>query len=288
MNSKHIYKVLNMFGLSDTEIQIYLEVLKNSASPNELSKTTGIARSTVYNIIDDLVKVGLVKVNDKTGQTEVIAENPEVFRTILRHQRRDSVNLENQINFILPELKGEINLESNASVKYLSGTTGAAEVYFNTDVEHPECTLFNWTKLLPLDALGNENVTKSARKLEKRRQKMHKKMKILVPLNDWTRHVISYQASLDPDYLRVRDIRFIDDSGFNAYLDLVISGDNVKITCAEGNELWGMLMNSAALAKTFISMFELNWQSATPVTNDHIELWGRDGIMFTSRKPRGQ
>lgn len=74
-------KVLKRFGLTDNEIDIYIECLKNEElSPFQLSKLTGIPRTTVYDCLMSLSLKGLIELEQSDGfqkqQTRVRGKNP--------------------------------------------------------------------------------------------------------------------------------------------------------------------------------------------------------------------
>ena len=57
-----LHNNLITLGLSDEEIQVYLAALEHgSISVLEIAKATNIPRTTVYLLIDSLVKHGLLK-----------------------------------------------------------------------------------------------------------------------------------------------------------------------------------------------------------------------------------
>jgi sugar-specific transcriptional regulator TrmB len=90
-----IRKTLRAYGLSDNEIEVYLAAIKlDETSPYELAKLTGIARTTVYDVITDLSLKGLLELERSDGfpkqQTKIIAKNPSVLRQKLRERRKES------------------------------------------------------------------------------------------------------------------------------------------------------------------------------------------------------
>lgn len=126
----------------------------------------------------------------------------------------------------------------------------------------------------------NKNVLKATRG----RKKTGSIAKELVPLNPWTKHVITYQYQLDPNYIANREFRYIDGNIFECFLDFVIKGDSVRITFTEGDEIWGLIMRSEAMSKTLKSIYMLTWQMATPLTKEIIESWGKNKYLEAEKK----
>jgi sugar-specific transcriptional regulator TrmB len=85
--AKRSTQVLKEFGLSENEAKVYQSALElGETSPFGISKSTGIARTTVYAILTDLALKGLVELESSTGlmkqQTKVRAKNPSTLRDI--------------------------------------------------------------------------------------------------------------------------------------------------------------------------------------------------------------
>ena len=85
-----------------------------------------------------------------------------------------------------------------------------------------------------------------------------------MPLNTWTKHVTSYQYERDPLYLsRCLDLSTIP---LQLYQDIRVQGNAVFIVNGVKEEAWGIAINSELLAKSLLSIFELVWRMAKPVT----------------------
>ena len=88
-----INKVLLDFGLSESEIKVYLECLKETdLGPFKLANLTGIPRTTVYEILTSLALKGLVELEHSDGftkkQTKVKAKNPTTLREMVRNKKK--------------------------------------------------------------------------------------------------------------------------------------------------------------------------------------------------------
>jgi len=106
----------------------------------------------------------------------------------------------------------------------------------------------------------------------------------LVPLNNWTKHVITYQFERDPTYLDQTEFRYIDNLVFDMYLRLCIKGEFVRISCYEEDEIWGLKINSKALAKSMLAIYQLTWQQAVPITKELITKWGKNEFLASQKK----
>lgn len=282
---QNILKVLKQFGLSDNEAKVYVESLKKEElSPFQISKITDIPRTTVYDVLMSLSLKGLVELDQSDGfqkqQTKVRAKNPSVLRKILQEKREETFKVEAQVTEILPELKGFFHKEeSNADFKFYPGIEGVRKLYFSIDNNDVEVEQWSWTQLMPLDVFGSSKLNQDIKKSTLLRKQKGGQARELVPLNSWTKHVLSYQYSLDKNYISTREFRFIESPLFECFLDFVIKGDFVKIACADGEEVWGLSIRSKALAKTLKSIYALTWAMGTPITANLIESWGENEFL---------
>jgi len=287
---KQTTRVLKKFGLSTNEITVYLEALKhNELTPYKISKSTGIPRTTVYDILMNLSLKGLVELEQSDGftkqQTLVRAKNPSTLRKILQKNRKNLVKLETDIVNILPFLKQEFHgSEPNADFQFHSGIKGFKYVYLNKTIKEIDIEEYTWDCLMPMDVLGPNTLNQLITKIDSKKMSQKYKPKEIISLNDWTKHVLSYQYARNPKYLSARDIRYIDSPSFELSVEICIIGTQLLISCAEEKEVWGLIINSKALSHTFKAIFHLQWLTAKELTPEIVESWGPSGMWETHRK----
>lgn len=278
------YNALKEFGLKENEIKVYVESLKKeNLTPYQISKLTKIPRTTVYDVLMGLSLKGLVELEQTDGfkkqQTLVKAKNPSVLRSILHKRQKELIQTDLNILEILPELKeGFHRNTTNANFKFYPGLDGAKSLYFE-DVQSIKVPTYEWDFLMPMDAFGMKPVNKDVEKLISKRKKQPYFDKTLIPLTDWTRHVLTYQIGRDKDYLKNNEHRFIEDNSFNIATNIRIQGDFIKMICAKEDELWGLKIKSEMLSVTLNSIFNANWRIATPLTADMVKAWGPNMLL---------
>jgi len=283
-------ETLKKFGLKENEIKVYLEVLKSEElTPFQISKATKVPRTTVYDVLLGLSLKGLVELEQSDGftkqQTLVRAKDPSVLRRVLSDKRRDLFALELDILEVLPDLKkGFHQTKTNADFQFYPGVEGAKRVYFDDFWEDLEVPLFEWDLLMPMDAFGMDAVNKDVEKQLETLKKKKPLDKTIVPLNDWTRHVLTYQVGRDPTYLEAYNINYIEDSAFEIYVQFQIRGDYIKAVCSREEEIWGLRMKSKMLSKTFKSIFDQTWKTSTKVTMDMVKSWGSNLLLEEEKK----
>lgn len=291
MGMDRINKALSKFGLTENETAVYLVALKekDELSPYKISELTGIPRTTVYEIIMSLSLKGLIELYRSDGmmkqQTKVKAKNPSELRSILWKRRKELVETEIDILDVLPDLKGYFHKEEpNADFKFYPGIEGAKQVYFGEDTEGVDLPIVTFENLMPVDVFGRQELQADIKKVSDLKKNAKIKVKELIVLNDWTRHILTYQVGRDSNYLKARDIRFIDNPSFNIDQRIAIQGNRTRITCVKDNEVWGLIINSSSLAKTLKSIFEILWQTAGPVTKELVDSWGENEFLKVEKE----
>lgn len=287
----NVKRVLREVGLAENEIIVYMATVnKKNLTPTDISSITGIPRSTIYSIAMSLALKGLIKMHSSDGmlkqQTLISGRNPSFLRKYIRNQRSRLTKLEVDIVDILPQLKGIFHEnKTNSNFEFYPGIDGVKKIYSHSD-EYDSIDLdkYAWDHMVPTDIFGQKNLNRDLSKYSKIHSKNKSMDYELFPLNNWTKHVLTYQTERDPRYLEKVEFRYIEGSFFELFLRLVIKGDHVFMACANNDEMWGVKIRSYALAKSLKSIFLLNWQIATPVTKDLVKSWGPNEFLEEQKK----
>jgi hypothetical protein len=280
-----IYKTLERFGLSENEAKVYLEITKHQeTSPYEVSRNTNIPRTTVYDVIMGLALKGLIEVKESRGfekqQTKIIAKNPSVLRELIAERHKELANLEVDVVDVLPELKGQfLATQASPDFQFYPGIEGLKYVLNKSYLLDVKTEICVWDNMMPMDFIGREMMNDLVDKELTMRREMKIHPKALFFLNDWTKHVLSYQCGRDPDYLTYHEFRYLDEPQLNIYQDIYIYADTVATTCAKQNEAWGMVIKSELYAQSMRNIFYLSWVRANPVTLDFVKSFGKNEFL---------
>jgi len=97
---------LKKIGFNEKEIRVYLEALKlGRITPARIAKNTSINRSTVYSVVNNLVKKGVVAEDIGHKYEYVVALPPESFEKIIDQKKRDLDRDKNLINDTIEQLE---------------------------------------------------------------------------------------------------------------------------------------------------------------------------------------
>ncbi len=89
INIMNIKDGLTRFGLDEKEAKIYIELLKDTErTAFQLSKESGIPRTTVYSLLESLKHQGLISSFKKNNVTYFVAENSTRFNQILKEKEK--------------------------------------------------------------------------------------------------------------------------------------------------------------------------------------------------------
>jgi sugar-specific transcriptional regulator TrmB len=118
---------LTQFGLNEKQAIIYLAMLELGASSAiQLAKKTGILRTTVYDVLIELEKKGLLSQTKKGKKRLFFAADPENLEKILEEKK-------DRLQELMPALKSLMNTSGTKPViRYYEGLEGIKEVYRDT------------------------------------------------------------------------------------------------------------------------------------------------------------
>lgn len=93
-------------GFSKTEAGVYLSLIENTRlTASRISKLTGIKRTTVYSVLDELYSKGIIK-KDTTGKfTYFSVTSIQDLKNITRREKKEILKKESDIESIIPKLE---------------------------------------------------------------------------------------------------------------------------------------------------------------------------------------
>jgi sugar-specific transcriptional regulator TrmB len=236
-------KELENLGLDDKEAQVYLGLLEvGEANIAEISKKSGVKRTTVYNAIENLKEKGLVSSTARRQNTIYIAEDPRKLEQGLSEKMLFLKN-------ILPELLSISNfIDKKPKIKFFEGFEGLKNVYMDT-LNYPDQELLAWISEKYLESF-DEKFLYDYYVPERVKRKI------------WVR-------ALAPDDLRIsrfkeedekslRKTRLIPTVKFPFSVEINLYGKN-KISIISFEEKIGLIIESEKIYGTLKSIFEINW-----------------------------
>src|SRR3990167_6434552 len=133
-----LIKILTDIGLSEKEAKIYLALLVlEAATANEIAKKADINRTSAYDVLEILIKRGVVSKYKKKSRTFFNVSDPKKLITYLEHEKADhEKTIEKQKQAVADALPELISLQQPLStrpkVQFFDGEKGMREAYEDT------------------------------------------------------------------------------------------------------------------------------------------------------------
>jgi hypothetical protein len=247
---------LASFGLSPLEADLYLELLANPSTALQLSRTTGIPRTTIYRVIDQLEKRSLVtRHTDDTG-TLLVANDPGIFEVefnrreeILRAQRKT-------LSELMPSLASFSAINVHAfGIRTYEGEKGFRQMLWNE--------LKSTTDVLIFGSGTTEEIIPSAHWAKKHRE-------LSLAAGYETREIMNNKPGHtapppdDDDFKVLYRARVVDASVLPLENQTSIYNDTVATYHWRAGKKVGVEIINADFANTMRSLFEIIWSVAKP------------------------
>ena len=244
MEIKHI---LEQLGLKDKKADVYLAALElGSATVIEISKKASIKRTTCYDILMDLIKMGLVSETSKGKKRLFIGEDPEKILG-------DLENKEKLLSGILPQLKAVYNIKGvKPKIRFYEGKEGLREVYADTLKYSGEIAAFASEDVVR--TLGRE----WADDYLKKRVKKNIRVRVILPKTEYVSKIVG------EDRESLRTSKLIDPQKYPFSIEINIYGHK-KVALMSSREETGIIIEGDEVYKTMKLIFELLWDNLPEV-----------------------
>ncbi|MFA5776932.1 MAG: helix-turn-helix domain-containing protein [Parcubacteria group bacterium] len=247
-----IKELLKQLNFSEKETGIYLALLElGSAKAKEISRKTGLNRTTIYNICDELLQKGLISKYKKGASTYFNALEPKHLLTYLDREKEEKVKeVEKQkqkVSELLPQLVSLQNIYSTKpKVQFFEGEKGMREAYEDT-LESKEIILAYANVETMHEGLPNFFPEYYKRRAEKKIF-----IRAIVPKNKLSIERSTYNQE------EMRDTRFLpEEATFSPEVNIY----NNKILIASWKEKMAIIIESKELADLQKLTFNLLWNT---------------------------
>ncbi len=242
---------LQKLGFTEKEAAIYLTTLElgSGSAVSTISKKSGINRTTTYDILESLLKKGIIHKHEKKGQLYFEARPPEQLITYLEEEKKKIEDKMLEAETLLPELKTHHrSLEGRPKVYFYEGIEGLIRVYEETLSSSEEILAY------ASDQANQEAVPAYFPKYYKRRAAKKIPIRAIFPDTPCDRE----RHSLDKQELRRSRIVPQENLDFTPEINFF---DN-KMMIADWKEKLGIIIESEEIVQVFKQTFELAWEAA--------------------------
>lgn len=167
-NRNNILLQLHRLGLNADESKVYLALLEKPLSHLEIARKTGVNRTKVYRVADELIKRGLITENqDDTGK-QLAANDPTNLEITIKTEEEKLDRKKSTLQEALPSLQalyaqGEIPGDGDFEVNTYEGVDGFKQMLWNELKTKDEILIFGDGSI--------QDLINSSRWAEKHREK---------------------------------------------------------------------------------------------------------------------
>lgn len=234
---------LTDLGLTLKDAKIYLAALElGPCTILQLSKQSGIKRSTIYEVIEDLKRQKLIYPTIRGTKKLFTAAEPEKIVELLGQRQMIA-------KMMLPQLQA-INAEVKVKpkIRYFEGIDGMKEVYETLLTSSTELRAF--VSIKALDELEDYLLNS----FTKRRVEKNIRAKSIAPDLPWFKK--TYSANQEK---LLREVRLVPAEKYPFEIETVIFDNKVAIFSFDHKT--AMLIESIDIYNTWRMIFDLTWES---------------------------
>lgn len=244
---------LEKVGLSDKEAKVYLATLELAqATAQEISKKSGVNRTTTYVILHTLIKKGLTSSFLQDEKTYYVAEDPEVLLSLYSLQEKIIEQQEEMFQEIFANIKSVFQQSSgHPTVRFFEGKDGLIEMSDDFIFSGADQS-FN---VFSVDDLKEVFSDEERRRMARARIQKDIKVKAI--------YTYSGDEKVSPAFLTETHGEKIKISKkkYPITCDIALYNNRVRIVSL-GKRLSGVIIEDEEIHRTLSSLFQLAWECA--------------------------
>lgn len=238
-----IQKQLEELGLRESEIRVYLYLLKQGVStPPQVAKGTGIARPNCYKVLQSLKEKGLIEEQKKDKRKAYLASDPIALVQTLERRKE-------AMDKMLPDLRALYTTQKNKpEIRFYDGFEQVKQIYLQTLSAKEILGVASTEKLFDL----------SPKFFDKYRKEVKKRG---IDFRD----IVTYKSGEKSGPKAKKELRgfyelkLLPKRYEDIPTDILIWDDNVALIVID-KPVFGTVLTNKHMAQTFRILFDLSWQ----------------------------
>lgn len=231
---------LKNLGLHKSEIRVYLYLLENGlATPPQIAKGTGIARTNCYHVLRELEEKQLIQAQASGKRKAYLARDPESIVVALERKREAATR-------VVPELRQLYTTQKNKpKIRFFTGLEEVQEIYRQSLTAEK---IYGIGSTEHLEAADKKFFDWYVRELNER--------KIIF---DDLLHSSAEQGTAQQMKTALHAIKLLPPRYKDVPTDILMWGDTIALITLE-KPIFGTIITNPALARTFKAIFGILWE----------------------------
>lgn len=260
MQHPTLLKALTNFGVSETEARIYLSLFSHSPQTIvQLSKNLDIPRTTLYDHIDKIVKLGLVE-RIITYKSQAFKAHPiKILENLILQKQQEAESLQQSFN-TLHALLPTLNPHTSATqTRYYHGVQGLQQMLYNALQAKKETVGYS--------VYGRASIVGKTFMKRWVAEFHHLKLNDRVITNPRPETLAILQTDIKPKLHQqtLKDIRYLPETSLYVSGDTTIYNSTFAVCYWQQGELVGVEIENEELVHTQKTIFETLWSQALPI-----------------------
>lgn len=251
-----IEQLLRQLGLGSKESKIYLQLMQTAGPQpaSSIARKLSMNRTTVYKVLINLSKIGLVAKTMNHGIQCFIVEEPDKQIQLLLEKRKSNLDkIEKKLHDTLPEIQNLIKIDNSImpAVKYYEGHEGVIHVY--KDSLKGDDTIYAFENIEDMapdikDYILNDYIPKRAKK--------GIFIQVISPEN------IEHIKTRKEDKKFFRETRFFPKNIDSIEIEVNIYGNKTAFFSYKKEEMFAIIIESKLIANSMKSIHQFCWSIA--------------------------
>jgi len=253
--NKEFQEILAKIGLTAQESRVYLALLTlQEAKTGILCKETKIASSNIYNILDALIKKGLVNYKVQNNIKIFMPSDPEALNELFKEKQLRLEEERKQIQELVNKLKiKKIEEEPQSNYKYYESISGIKSMWHEIISFLPNLDKSKIIKVYAGEKEAYEKLLGFYKEYQKARKKLKIRQKLILPHGETKIRKFREFSDVEIRYGNLKNKAewgVIGDVFFIQYITTKIPR--------------GFLIKDPIFAETMEQVFNQVWEKATP------------------------
>lgn len=234
---------LIQIGLEKKQAKIYLACLElGITSIREISLKSGVKRTTIYDIIYEMIDSGFIKTTKIGKKDRFVAIEPNELKIILKRKAA-------LLDEILPDLRAINNVSKNKpKFWFYQGTEGLKKAY-NDTLRYREIAIYQWASNDIFGSISDKWLFNYVK------QRVKRKIKAQAIASD-SEEVREFKKN---DKVQLRETRLVDPKEFPFQIEMDLYKNRVAMI--SGKDKIAVIIESEPIVKHLKMVFKLCWKS---------------------------